>query len=106
MKRGQVMDWLSSLQTIPVAGAIFGFVFLLFTTFANGWKEKREGKKLGVDQERRRQEAASAKKDREIIERANDVKETSDAVRDTGDYSDERLPDETAAKLPDYHYRD
>lgn len=106
MKRGQVMDWLSSLQTIPVAGAIFGVVFLLFTTFANGWKEKREGKKLGVDQERRRQEAAAAKKDREIMERAKDVEKTTDAVRDTGNYSDDRVRDDEASPLPGYHYRD
>jgi len=100
------MEWAASLQSLPVLGALFGVVFLLLSGFLNGFKEKREGKKLGIEQQRQRNATASAKKDREIIERANYVKETSDAVRDTGDYSDERLPDETAAKLPDYHYRD
>lgn len=100
------MDWASSLQSLPVVGAIFGVAFVLLSGLANGWKEKREGKKLGVEQERKRQEAASAKKNQEITERAKHVEDTSDAVRDTGYYSDNRVHDNAADPIPGYHYRD
>jgi hypothetical protein len=100
------MDWASSLQSLPVVGAIFGVAFILLSGLANGWKEKREGKKLGVEQERKRQAAASAKKDQEIKERAKHVEDTSDAVRDTGDYGDDSMRDNAADPIPAYHYRD
>lgn len=99
------MEWLNSLQSVPVIGVLFAFVFLFLTSFANGWKEKREGKKLGIEQERQRQEAAAAAKDQAIIERSEHVKDTADAVRDPSNYGDERMRDE-ADPLPGYHYRD
>ena len=100
------MNWVESLQNVPVAGVLIAFLMVGLTSFFNGWKERREGKAEGVRQERARQERATAEKDRAILERAEDVKETADAVRDRGTYNDDRVPDGGGAMLPQYHYRD
>lgn len=100
------MDWLSALQNVPVVGAGIALAFLLITTFANGWKERREGKREGIEQSDRRHAQASAEKDRAIQKGSDNVKDVADRVRDRGDYNDERLPDGEGAALPGYHYRD
>lgn len=97
---------IDALQNIPVAGALIALGFLAFTTLFNGWKERREGKAEGIRQERARQEAATVEKDRAILERAENVEDLADTVRGRGNYNDDRLPDGTGAKLPEYHYRD
>ena len=97
---------IEALQNIPVAGVLIALGMVAFTTLFNGWKERREGKAEGIRQERARQEAATAEKDRAILERAENVEELADTVRNRGDYNDDRLPDGTGARLPEYHYRD
>lgn len=99
------MDWIAALQNIPVAGIFVALGMVAFTTLFNGWKERREGKAEGIRQERERQAAAAAEKDRAIRERAENVEDLADTVRDRGDYNDDRVPD-GGATLPGYHYRD
>lgn len=97
---------IEALQNVPLLGVLVALFMVAGTTLFNGWKERREGKAEGIRQERARQQSATAKKDRAILERAKNVEDLADTVRDRRDYSDDRLRDGTGARLPDYHYRD
>lgn len=95
---------IDALQNVPVVGVLIALAMVAFTTLFNGWKERREGKAEGIRQERARQDAAAAEKDRAILERAENVEDLADTVRDRGDYNDDRVRD-GGATLPPYHYR-
>ena len=99
---------LSAVQQIPLAGALIMTVIALTAAMANGWKEKQEGKRLGREQEARRNAAANAEVTADLKERAKDEQEQARRVRariDSGSDGD-GVSGEAGGPLSDWDYRD
>lgn len=99
-------EFLATAQNFPMVGALVAGVMALLFYLGNGLKEKREGRREGIQEERTRQAEASAKVEREIRETSRDAEATSDSVRAGSDYSDRRVREPARADTNDWLYRD